>query len=377
MTRKKRSWHDIGAPLEGPSVDTVQKSEISQMKEWSVKIEAAVANTQCKLPVSVLDIPPEALLQHWLKKWLWLTDPTDECTAEVGFNRMYLYAILFCRGITVVHSSVACETHTIADLLPDYPTVHIHAKNALSGLNIRCLKQTIENLHTQWVCAALWEAVEIVPLLDRLAHRAGVLLSTQIEEKEVGDDDSCEKIPGSLTMSRLTKSSVRTLLNNIMILYRSVHVHTCARRPNTSRIENTPNIIKHHIYAGVDDFHRLSMHWDLPPAAVLNYIHQFAGMYNNVSQVAYYCYPEYQKRTADANMVEQIAAGTKGHLYTLPSLMQLYPDVPVVHADGQLDIFTPCATMRWLMMDKTMFLITRDNTMYTHSDIMMLAAMLE
>lgn len=272
ISRKKRSWHDIGAPLEGPSVDTVQKNEMTGMRDWCVKIEAAS------------DIPSDALLQHWQKQWLWLTDPTDECTAKVAFNRTYLYALLFCRGITVAHTSVALESNTISDLLPDHPSVHVHKHVALSALSLRLLKQTIENLHTQWVEAALWKADEIVSLLDRLAHRMGVLLSMHMTDKEIDDDDSYEKIPGFRSMNRLTKSCVRTMLNNIMVLYRSVHIHLQARTPEPSA-KPLPTIIKHHVYAGVDDFHGLSMHWDLPPAAVLNYIHQFAGMYNNVSQV--------------------------------------------------------------------------------------------
>ena len=375
--RKMRSWHDIGAAIEGPSLGTIQKDEMIQMKQWCVKIESAVCRMQDNHPVDESDIPCDELIQQWLKNWVWLIDPTEQCTAEVGFNRSYLYALLFCRGITITHASFISQTDTISDLLPDYPSVHVHADVALSALNLRCLKHTIENLHTQWVCTALWEAVEIIPLLDRLAHRIGVLLSTLIPDNDVDDDDSFEKMPACANMSRLTKSCVRTLLNNIMVMYRSVHIHLHACIPEIQDSIPRTTIVKHHIYAGVDDFHGLSMHWDLPPAAVLNYIHQFSGMYNNVSQVAYYCYPEYQKRTADASMVDEISAGTKGHLYTLPSLMQLYPDVPVVHADGVLDIFTDFPTARWLMMDKTIFLITRDNTIYTHHDILKMAAMLE
>jgi hypothetical protein len=42
----------------------------------------------------------------------------------------------------------------------------------------------------------------------------------------------------------------------------------------------------HHIVAASDDFSRLSMHWDLMPAAKLNYIHDFSGFFNCISQAS-------------------------------------------------------------------------------------------
>jgi hypothetical protein len=41
----------------------------------------------------------------------------------------------------------------------------------------------------------------------------------------------------------------------------------------------------HHIMASTDEFSKLSMHWDLMPAARLSYSHDFKGLYNCVSQV--------------------------------------------------------------------------------------------
>ena len=52
----------------------------------------------------------------------------------------------------------------------------------------------------------------------------------------------------------------------------------------------------HHIVAASDDFSKLSMHWDLMPAAKLNYVHDFRGYFNCISQVVYFHNPEYERR---------------------------------------------------------------------------------
>jgi hypothetical protein len=53
----------------------------------------------------------------------------------------------------------------------------------------------------------------------------------------------------------------------------------------------------HHIIAASDDFNRISMYWDLPPAAKINYVHEFRGYFNCISQVVYFHDPEYQRRS--------------------------------------------------------------------------------
>ena len=52
----------------------------------------------------------------------------------------------------------------------------------------------------------------------------------------------------------------------------------------------------HHIVAASDDFSKLSMHWDLIPAAKLNYVHDFRGYFNCISQVIYFHNQEYERR---------------------------------------------------------------------------------
>ena len=43
----------------------------------------------------------------------------------------------------------------------------------------------------------------------------------------------------------------------------------------------------HHIIAAADEFSKFSMYWDLMPSAKLNYIHDFRGFFNCISQVMF------------------------------------------------------------------------------------------
>jgi len=52
----------------------------------------------------------------------------------------------------------------------------------------------------------------------------------------------------------------------------------------------------HHILAASDDFNKLSMYWDLMPAAKLNYVHDFRGYFNCILQVVYFHDQEYERK---------------------------------------------------------------------------------
>jgi hypothetical protein len=83
-----------------------------------------------------------------------------------------------------------------------------------------------------------------------------------------------------------------------MMMYRHMHFHEHAQVSPRSSYEYFDCSIKdHHIVASTDDFSGIAMHWDIMIAAKLNYIHDFPGMFNCVSQVAYFHNPGYRMQT--------------------------------------------------------------------------------
>jgi hypothetical protein len=96
---------------------------------------------------------------------------------------------------------------------------------------------------------------------------------------------------------RLTRICIRRFVNVFLAFHRHMHLWN-------NRIEVPPpedasfncGIKLHHILAASDDFNKLSMYWDLMPAAKLNYVHDFRGYFNCISQVVYFHDQEYERK---------------------------------------------------------------------------------
>lgn len=89
----------------------------------------------------------------------------------------------------------------------------------------------------------------------------------------MNDQGSIEDAGGNLF--RMNRICLRRFLNVFLILYRHIQLH------DTSIVLDDPvadcGLKMHHIVASGDDFSQISMHWDLMPAARLNYMHDFPG----------------------------------------------------------------------------------------------------
>lgn len=95
-------------------------------------------------------------------------------------------------------------------------------------------------------------------------------------------------------------SCIRSLLCSFMVAYRLIHWMRVSTVENMQPLGDGPPhaspIHQHHVNASLDEFYRLAMYYDLPPAARLNYRHMFSGLYNCISQPVYYHNPDYERR---------------------------------------------------------------------------------
>ena len=75
------------------------------------------------------------------------------------------------------------------------------------------------------------------------------------------------------------------MVNSFLVLYR--HMHCWNARAEVQLLDASKEVLDcgiklHHILAASDDFSKLSMQWDLMPAAKINYVHDFRGLFNCV-----------------------------------------------------------------------------------------------
>ena len=104
-------------------------------------------------------------------------------------------------------------------------------------------------------------------------------------------NNSQQEAGGNNTV-RLNRACIRRFVNVFMAFYRSMHLWEIKQSVDAGAGKDTDQgdcgIRIHHIVAASDDFNKLSMHWDLMPAAKLNYVHDFRGFFNCISQVIFF-----------------------------------------------------------------------------------------
>lgn len=142
-------------------------------------------------------------------------------------------------------------------------------------------------------------------------------------------------------------------------------------------VKDLPEFTKvhqHHLSASVDSFYQLSMYYDLPPAARLNYRHMFSGLYNCISQPVYYHNPDYQRRLQPD--IKDVSIG-KFDVSTMPALMQIHPEISVLYDDDDMLSSLPKSVSdlavtervyawRWLLSSGMIYLFRWDPKDHTH-----------
>lgn len=171
-------------------------------------------------------------------------------------------------------------------------------------------------------CKHLCIHVDALPRSNFFLHRFGVLASQGWSLGVLDDQGSIEKCgvqavsnrpDGSVSskwqnavqglsgshdkrsgedLVQLNRTCIRRFVNVFLSFYRSMHLWEIKQSVadsscSTGGQKQEPNcgIRIHHVVAASDDFNKLSMHWDLMPAAKLNYVHDFRGYFNCISQV--------------------------------------------------------------------------------------------
>jgi hypothetical protein len=176
--------------------------------------------------------------------------------------------------------------------------------------------------------------------------------------------------PDLLAMNRIC---LRRFVNTFMIMYRHLHFTQHAETPPRARDDFFDcSIRSHHLTASTDDFNGVAMHWDLMMAAKLNYIHDFPGMFNCVSQVAYFHNPGYSLQAQERVDVAKVSHGNIDALHVIPPLMQLYPDIEVVYEEAHIDLLRPSKTFSFVIMAKKVYLLTPNKQIYHHANITIL-----
>lgn len=388
--KKKKGSKGLSNPLQ--ETENRQNPSIQQDVFDLVKMNQIVEDI-----VSPPDAPNNQLPAGIWDEWVFRSNPNEPPNAESLLNRCQLLGLLICR-----YRAARQPPYTQPITLNPSRLTIIHNKPP-SKMTLRELRDSMANLVLQWgpdihskptiPIEKDQSTKQILLYLDACFHRLGELVwatwPVGCADSPIADDvGSIERICllNGVEHDQVTLSSMRSLINTFMMGYRLVHWIQLAniRVPDDTSDENlqdcTP-IHQHHVAASIDVFYQISMYYDLPPAARLNYRHMFSGLYNCISQPVYYHNPDYQRRIQLD--LKQIAEA-KVDISTLPIMLQMYPEVTILYDDddlldalpqsrGALKASEKLYAWRWLLTSSRVYLfrwdpLKRESRVYREMD---------
>jgi hypothetical protein len=260
---------------------------------------------------------PDTLRDHWL----WALNLKEEVSAKVMLNESHLTALVLCR---VAGLSQPVIDGAASDMFGDVAVV----QERYQDLSMRQLHDSVE--HAQMHMHQLITTSNYKEHIDRLFARLGQLLLPLPETPDIifDDTDSLEVASDGSTTHVMCNTTMRWFFNVFVILYRHVEMRRIAQDPIAAgpRLE----LKSYHIEAATDTFYMYTQYYDLPPAAALQYACDFGQMLNSVTQITFFYFPDYVRRTQITD--EQVASGDNA-IYTLAAALAMLPNVSVVHED--------------------------------------------
>jgi hypothetical protein len=298
---------------------------------------------------------------------LWATAATRELTVRSVLNEMHLLFLLLARARAAL--APAPPGARLRGLLASPQAELVPAP--VAALSLRALLDAVQNLQAQW--GALVGAEDPGALhaaLDACMARFGALATGRHAAGVLDAEDLVEVARDG--RRALSAAAVRRFAAFFFVAYRHAHLAGAAIELDAAE-PLALDVHSHLLAASLDDFYRCSMYWDMLPASVLQYRHEFTGMFHSMSQVMYYNNPTYARRRQAA--ADAIAAETPPE-HVLPIMMQVHPEVRVLHEDdalpdgfappGALPEWDPAAPLpaaprdwAWLFLPGRLYLCTR------------------
>jgi hypothetical protein len=287
----------------------------------------------------VHDWTPAECAQVW-QKWVWRTDcnalPTDDCC---DMNQMHGWGILCC--IRESACPVPAYEQSVVEIAPDLPVLHLQSEKPVCEFSLRELMDQIECMQLNWGKIVGLTDDHGDALLRAVMARVGFITNHAFETHRpeegyeglvLDDPQHTTSLPGQ-TMAIIARKSLRQI---VCVLVAMARVQSIAQQavltPSYSSEHIRTHVVQalkqHHIEASMDFFNGLQQMMHLAPGMRLVYRTNFAGMYNDVSQVIFFHYPKFARQPQ-----RPLAEIPDSTMHLLPLLRELIPDVPLAYDD--------------------------------------------
>ena len=279
------------------------------------------------------------------ERWVWGSDcnapPMEQCC---DMNEMHILGILC--SINETENPVDQFNHTLAEIIPDLTIIHLHPK-PISKLSLRELIDQLECMQLNWgqVLDAADDKGDCLLLIRACMARLGQIVHNAFPTDGIVLDDPQHTSPlpqqistnsnnndDGTSLSIISRKSLRQAICTCLSLARVQDIYEKSVLIPESTQDELKNMIKamrqHHMEASMDMFNLLQQMAYLAPGMRLVYRTNFAGMYNDVSQVIYFHYPRFCRLPQIP--LKEVSAS---QMHMLPLISQLIPDIPVVYED--------------------------------------------
>jgi hypothetical protein len=259
-------------------------------------------------------------------RWLWELDLKEEVSAKNMLNESHLTGLVLCRVAGLKQPEIGGTPGDLLGRAVVIPTPY-------QSMSMREVHDSVEHsqMHMQPLLMCEKYGPNFNEHMERLFARLGHLLLPLESTPDIifDDSDSLEVATDGTVTRVMTSNTLRWFLNVFVILFRHIELRRCVEPPVLvgPRLE----LKEFHIEAATDDFYKYSQYFDLPPAAALQYSCDFGLMLNSVTQITYFCFPDYERRKQIS--FEDVASGEHA-IYALAALLSMLPSVTILSEDG-------------------------------------------
>ena len=322
-------------------------------------------------------------------QWLVECDRAQHVCDSLKYNDMHLAGMGLCCLMHETPSPGFADFDLAAELQTYSDSILLHAR-PLSAMSWRELTDLVLGLQLvfgevmQWdEASGFYAEIDLAGILVAVMTRMGFWLSHSWKSAEADDpaDVDMAALTGVVDVdgegwSSLRAGSVVHTLDCVhsmlslakMLLQAQVVPGTFADCQSAVRLFN------HHREASLDDFYDISMLADCLPGSVTQYKHQYRFLFHLVSQVVFFHWPSYQRKVQRPQAA--IDAFQTEHIYILPLLMQVNPDIPVVfeHTGAGLLDTHRAHKFTWVCMNRFVLLVDDTGQTFCASDLRLLLA---
>lgn len=323
--------------------------------------------------------PPREKLLPLVDAWVEDYDRSEKLDVEDGCNRMHLLGAALSVLLHRSEESEAMASNAVAfDLsktLGDYSRRLLLCSKPLAEHDIEDLHALVTALQLEFTSLYVLDKAGYGALVDveliclRIMGRLGALLATC--EKQPADPPPPAAVRGLVDIDEAGFCSLRseTIVYLLDALHSMIGLHTLLTRATLLHASTTVNVHAHHREASNETFFTHSMTSDCVVGTIAQYAHRFAHLFHSVSQVIYYNFPSYARKTQLPLLALQKQEACAVNV--LPLLTELMPQIPVLfeHTGAGCRSQHAKHVFSWVLWSHFVLLVDAEMRSYVASDV--------